>query len=133
MAKVSEEVATIEQGINTVLAPDIDFKGTLKFKTSLMIKGKFNGNIEADGHLVIGPDAKVEASIKADRITNYGEVIGSVEARDKLEMKAGAIQTGDIKVTDLIIDSGCKINGSCQMRAQGSTGKINNAQSGNSQ
>lgn len=115
MAKTPSEVSVIEEGISTVLAPDIDFKGTLKFKTSLMIKGRLNGNIEAEGHLVIGPNARVEATIKAGKITNYGEIIGNVEAKELMQMKGGASQTGDLTAPDLIVDSGCSINGSVHM------------------
>lgn len=118
-----EERQDIEAGITTVLAPDIDFKGTLKFKTSLMIKGRLHGNIEAEGHLVIGKDAKVEATVKAARITNYGEIVGSVEAKERLEMKSGARQTGDIKAADLVVESGCTIVGNVQMTRDGLAGK----------
>jgi cytoskeletal protein CcmA (bactofilin family) len=104
-----------EKSINTVLAEDISFKGVLKFSTSLMIKGTFEGEIDATGHLVIGPKAVVKAQIKAATITNYGEIIGNVEATEKLEMISGAKLTGDIKTPDLYIEYGCVFNGNCSM------------------
>lgn len=104
-----------EKSINTVLAEDISFKGTLKFSTSLMIKGNFEGEIDATGHLVIGPKALVKAQIKAATITNYGEIIGNVEATEKLELISGAKLTGDIKTPDLYIEYGCIFNGNCSM------------------
>jgi len=115
MAKTSEHEQQIEEKISTVLAPDIDFTGTLKFKTSLMVKGKLNGEIKADGHLVVGCNARVEATISAGKITNYGEIVGDLEAKELLEMKEGARQTGDVKAADLIIESGCSINGKVEM------------------
>mgnify|MGYP000848873214 CR=1 FL=1 len=124
MAKMNEQDIDIEQGISTVLAPDIDFNGTLKFKTSLMIKGKLTGNIDAQGHLVVGPNAVVDASVKAARITNYGTIKGELEAGELLEMKKGAVQTGNIKVADLTIESGCKVNGTIEMTAGSDTKKV---------
>jgi len=115
MAQISEHEKQIEEKISTVLAPDINFTGTLRFTTSLMIKGELNGEIEADGHLVVGSTAKIQASVKAGRITNYGEIIGDLEAKQLLEMKANAVQTGDVKTRDLIIESGCCINGKIEM------------------
>lgn len=112
------DYAQIEQGISTVLSPDIHFKGNLKFKTSLMVKGRVTGTIEAEGHLVIGPHARVEATVSAGRITNYGEIIGNVEARKTLEMKTGSQQTGDVEAQDFIIETGCSLNGSVKMPEQ---------------
>ncbi len=114
MAKIENE-ELIEEGINTVLAPDIKFNGTLKFKTSLMIKGKLSGKIDAEGHLVVGPDATIEAEIKAGKVTNYGAIVGNVEVTQKLEMKKGASQTGDMTAPDFIVESGCTINGAMKM------------------
>jgi len=122
MAKIENE-DLIEEGINTVLAPDINFNGTLKFKTSLMIKGKLSGKIEAEGHLVVGPDAKIEAQVKAGKVTNYGTIIGNVEVTQKLEMKKGASQTGDITTPDFIVESGCTINGALKMTTAGNNSK----------
>lgn len=54
-----------ESMIDTVLADDIDFQRTMRFNKSLMIKGKFEGKIEATGHLIVGPKAILNADVKA--------------------------------------------------------------------
>ena len=119
MAQITEHEQQIEEKMSTVLAPDIDFKGTLKFKKSLMVKGKVEGNIKADGHLVVGSSAKVKATVDAGRVTNYGEITGDMDVNEVLEMKDRAIQTGDVKTGDLIIESGCRINGKVEMPENG--------------
>jgi len=45
--------AVDESDIDTVLADDIEFDGTMSFNRSLMIKGKFKGDIKAAGDLFI--------------------------------------------------------------------------------
>ncbi|MFW5747798.1 MAG: bactofilin family protein, partial [bacterium] len=55
-----------ESEIDTILAEDIDFDGTLSFSDPLMVKGKFVGEIKASGDLYIGKDAVVEAQIEAN-------------------------------------------------------------------
>jgi len=104
-----------EKDIDTVLAEDIDFTGTMKFQNSLMIKGKFDGQIDAVGHLILGPNAVVKATIRAGVVTNYGKIIGNVETIKKLELLKGAELNGDVKTPDLIIESGCSFNGKCTM------------------
>jgi cytoskeletal protein CcmA (bactofilin family) len=117
MVKNSEVKSVEEKDVDTVLAEDIDFSGTMKFQNSLMIKGKFDGQIDAQGHLILGPDAVVKATIKAGVVTNYGKIIGNVEAIKKLELLKGAELNGDVKTPDFIIESGCIFNGKCGMSA----------------
>ncbi len=115
MVKNNESKMIEEKDVDTVLAEDIDFSGTMKFKNSLMIKGKFDGKIDAEGHLILGPNSEVKATIRAGIVTNYGKIIGNVEAIKKLELLKGAELSGDIKTPDLIIESGCIFNGNCTM------------------
>jgi len=60
---MAEQVQDIEKDITTVIADDLEIQGTIKFKTSVMIKGIFEGEIFSDGLLVIGPTARVKATI----------------------------------------------------------------------
>lgn len=107
-----------ESMIDTVLAEDINFQGTMKFSKSLMIKGKFEGQIDASGHLIIGTNAVVTATIKAGVITNYGQINGNVEGTERVELFNNAKLTGDIKTPELIIESGCTFNGNCTMSVE---------------
>ena len=104
-----------EKHIKTILEHDIEFSGTLKFSTSLKIKGIFNGEINATGHLYIGKNAVVKANIKVKQITVYGKIEGNVKASEKVELLNNAELIGDIRTPDLIIQSGCKFNGKCFM------------------
>lgn len=115
MAKDNNSLNIDESMIDTVLADDINFQGTMKFSKSLMIKGKFEGQIDATGHLIIGPAAVVNASIRAGVVTNYGQINGNVEGTERLELLNNAKLTGDVKTPELIIESGCHFNGNCAM------------------
>ena len=105
----------IESEIDTVLAEDIDFNGVLKFTKSLMIKGKFDGNIEAKGHLFLGPNSYIKAEIKVDKLTCYGKIDGNIHASERVELSKESELNGDIYAPDLVIESGCKFNGKCIM------------------
>jgi len=118
MVKNNETKMIEEKDVDTVLAEDIDFSGTMKFKDSLMIKGKFDGEIDAEGHLFLGPNAVIKATIRTGVLTNYGKIIGNVEAIEKAELLRGAELNGDVKTPDLIIESGCILNGKCTMGPQ---------------
>ena len=114
MKKTNEEIN--EEKIDTILAEDIDFQGTLKFSNSLLIKGKFEGEINSEeGHLYIGDEAKVSARIKAASVTNLGEVIGDVETTERVILKSGSVINGDVITPELLCDPGGVINGNLTM------------------
>ena len=64
-----------------------------------------------------------KAAIKAGVVTNYGKIIGNVEAIQKIELFKGAELNGDVKAPDLIIESGCIFNGNCAMGQQSTISK----------
>ncbi len=116
MADVKEkEVVEDENKIDTVIADDIEFQGTLKFKNSLKIKGNFKGKIETDGHLIIGSEATVSADIKAKVVSVNGDVAGKIAATQKIELYKKSKTSGDVITPDISIEPGSLFNGTCIM------------------
>lgn len=105
-----------EKSIDTILAEDIDFQGELNFEKPLMIKGKFNGEIKADGDLFIGEKAIVTAKIEADKVTVKGTIRGNIYANTAVELFSTAKVHGDILTPNLEIEKGCIFNGRCRMK-----------------
>lgn len=114
----SGEIVEDENKIDTVVADDIVFRGTIRFKNSLKLKGRMEGKIETDGHLIIGREAVVSADIKAKVITVNGEVNGSLNATQRVELLKKSITRGDIVTQDISIESGSLLNGTCLMENQ---------------
>ena len=106
-----------ESEIDTVLAEDIHFEGQLHFKTNLMIKGSFKGDIRADGDLYIDEHADVEARLEANVISLKGRVKGNVFAHTRVELYACSSVDGDITAPDVVMESGCRFNGICAMKS----------------
>ena len=99
-----------------VLGKNTSFHGTLKFKETLWIQGKFSGTIEATGALIVDKEAVVEADrISVSSLTVYGTVIGAVHALDKIDMITGAIVRGDLSSARLRIADGVLFEGQCSM------------------
>lgn len=81
-----------------------------------MIRGKFDGNIEAKGSLYIADTAEVKAgTIKALNIVIAGTVNGDIEATDKIEMHSTAKVRGNIRTLKLRIADGVLFEGNCEM------------------
>jgi cytoskeletal protein CcmA (bactofilin family) len=112
------EIVEDENKIDTVIADDIEFRGRIQFKNSLKIKGIFEGQIETDGHLIIGQEAKVSSDIKAAVISINGEVSGSIKANKSIEVYNNSKVNCDLVTPDLYIEKGAMFNGTCIMKSK---------------
>lgn len=106
------------EDITTILGKDTKLNGLLRFNSSLMIRGRFDGNIDAKGSLYIAESAEVQAgSVKAMNIYISGSVNGDIEAADKIEMQATARVKGNIRTAKLRMADGVLFEGRCEMLA----------------
>ncbi len=104
-----------EEEYNTVLAPDIEFKGLIEFSEPMVIKGKVSGRIVASSDLLVDTDAVVNADIKASRVVIKGTVQGKVIAEEIVRIFSSGHLTGDVTAPEVILDTGCFFSGICTM------------------
>ncbi len=104
-----------EHEIDTILAEDIDFEGHLTFKKPLMVKGKFKGEIKSSSALYVGENAYVEARIEANLVSSKGNIKGDILGHARVELFSTSQLEGDVTTPDLVVESGCKFNGLCNM------------------
>ena len=111
------DYSDIKEGekVETVFSNSTMFSGELSFEKSLKIEGGFKGKIKSKGHLIIGENAKIRASIKAYSIVIAGEVKGNVEAFERLELLPTGKLYGNIKTKKLKMADGVIFEGSCEM------------------
>jgi cytoskeletal protein CcmA (bactofilin family) len=89
-----------------VLSSDVEIKGSVKFTNDLVVDGKIEGEINSDGNLTVGENARIKAEIKTATVIVYGKVHGNLTATDRVELKASAEVVGDIKAKTLSIEAG---------------------------
>jgi cytoskeletal protein CcmA (bactofilin family) len=111
------DYSDIKEGekVETIFSNTTVFNGELKFESSLKIEGSFKGKIKSKGHLIIGENAKIRASIKAYSIVIAGEVKGNVEAVERLELLPTGKLYGNIRTKKLKMADGVIFEGSCEM------------------
>jgi cytoskeletal protein CcmA (bactofilin family) len=100
---------------DTILSPDIDFTGTLRFEKPFLIRGKVSGEINASGLLVIDENAVVNANIHALRVLIRGHVKGDVTAVEKVEVTVSGRLSGNVAAPAIYMETGCVFNGRCTM------------------
>jgi len=107
------DVATV-LGVNTALS------GTLRFESSLMVRGRFEGDIDAKGTLYIDEGAVVDAGrVRAMNIMVAGTVRGDLEAADRVELRSTAQVRGNVRTAKLRIADGVIFEGRCEMLRSG--------------
>ncbi|HEY1120691.1 MAG TPA: polymer-forming cytoskeletal protein [Haloferula sp.] len=89
-----------------VLSSDVEIKGTVKFTNDLVVDGRIEGEIQSEGNLTVGENARLKAEIKTGTVVVYGKVHGNIIASDRVELKASAEVVGDIKAKTLSIEPG---------------------------
>ena len=102
--------------ISSVIAEDVSFNGNLTGESGLRIEGKFEGEINLEGLLVIGEDAVVTCtSISAIKIIIAGQVHSNLNAA-KVEIRATGKVWGDIDAESFVIEEGAFLHGKINMK-----------------
>lgn len=111
--------------ISTFLGPDASVDGTLEFKGTIRLDGRVKGKIRSnDGTVIVGEKAMVDADIAVGIAIVMGEVTGTIDASDRIEVYPPGRIIGDIQAPIISIEEGGKFNGSCAMKEDGQTSKI---------
>jgi cytoskeletal protein CcmA (bactofilin family) len=105
-----------DSDFDTILTPDIEFKGTISFEKPFLIRGKVSGVIDAGALLLIDEEAMLDVTtIKSPRVIIRGTVKGELINADKVELTATGELTGDIHTKEITMEPGCVFNGHCAM------------------
>ncbi len=98
--------------IETVIGPNTNFKGRLVCDGSVRIDGICEeGTIETVGNIVVGPQAKVAASLIAENISVSGAVTGSIKASGRLEILSTGKVWGDVDAGSFLLDDEAHFQG----------------------
>lgn len=103
---VAQAPRSTPSATRNVLSSDVEIKGSVKFTNDLVVDGKIEGEINSDGNLTVGENARIKAEIKTATVIVYGKVHGNLTATDRVELKASAEVVGDIKAKTLAIEAG---------------------------
>jgi len=91
------------------------FNGKFVSDRDLRIDGEAQGEIECQGTLVLSPQARVRASIKAHNVVVNGDYEGNVDSGGRFEIGSTGRVKGEIKTQVLVIKEGAFFEGSVIM------------------
>jgi len=103
------------QNSTTVLDRTADFEGRLRFTGTLILNGKFRGEISSSGTLLAGETAEVDGDVHVGTAIVNGHINGNIIAGQRVELRVGAHVEGDITTPALVLEEGVVFDGNCKM------------------
>ncbi|OHD71728.1 MAG: hypothetical protein A2177_01975 [Spirochaetes bacterium RBG_13_68_11] len=82
------------------------FDGRFSVNGSILIEGKFTGDIRTDDQLIVGPSGKVRTDIVARRVTVAGTLIGNIAASEEVTLLRTGKVLGNISTPKLTVEPG---------------------------
>jgi cytoskeletal protein CcmA (bactofilin family) len=92
-----------------------EMEGRYTFRGTVMLNGRFKGEISSEDTLIIGERGVVAADIRAGRVLVSGEVTGNVRALERIELKRTARVHGDVEAPVVVLEEGVLFEGHCRM------------------
>jgi cytoskeletal protein CcmA (bactofilin family) len=92
-----------------------EIEGKYTFTGTVMLNGKFKGEISSNDTLIIGEKGVVNASIQAGTILISGEVVGNVLGTERVELRGTARVYGDVEAPVVVVEEGVLFHGQCRM------------------
>ncbi len=88
---------------------------TLRGMGIVRVDGVVNGEIQLEGHLVVGEGGKVVGEAHVGSALILGAYDGNIYAEDSLHIAAGSHVNGNVRTGRLIVDDGADFHGTCNM------------------
>jgi cytoskeletal protein CcmA (bactofilin family) len=92
-----------------------EIEGKYTFSGTVMLNGKFKGEILSSDTLIIGEKGVVNATIHAGVVLVNGEVTGNILGNDRVELRGTARVHGDVEAPVVVVEEGVVFEGHCRM------------------
>ena len=92
-----------------------EIEGKFTFAGTVMLNGKFTGEISSNDTLIIGEKGVVNATVRAGVVLVKGEVVGNILASERVELRGTARVFGDVEAPVIVVEEGVLFEGHCRM------------------
>jgi cytoskeletal protein CcmA (bactofilin family) len=102
-------------GLTAFIDEGSEIEGRYTFSGTVMVNGRFKGEISTNDTLIIGDKGVINGDIRAGQVLISGEVVGNVSAAERIELKRTARVFGDVEAPVVVVEEGVLFEGHCRM------------------
>lgn len=106
---------------DTVIGQNVKLQGSLANQGAIQINGVVDGQVESDSTVIVGVGALVKGPVKAKVVEISGEVSGSVNASERIEIFPKGRLVGDATTKNFVIRLGAAFVGKSQQINESTT------------
>ncbi|UYW00896.1 polymer-forming cytoskeletal protein [Flavobacterium agricola] len=118
MFKKGEPNATENLGKTNRIVYATEIKGDITSEADFRLDGLLHGNFTCKGRLVIGAQGKLVGDIKCANLDIEGVFEGTAIVDALITLRTSAVVTGHLKMKNLVVEQGAKVNSTCEMHAE---------------
>jgi cytoskeletal protein CcmA (bactofilin family) len=104
-------MATKNDTVNCVIGENSIFEGRFYVSGSILIEGKFQGDIKTEDQVTVGPTGRVRTDIMARKVTVAGTLIGNIVAAEEVNLIQNGKVLGNITTPKLNVENGVVTEG----------------------
>ena len=113
---VRKRKSSVQRGNLTAFIDEgSEIDGKYTFSGTVMLNGKFQGEIASTDTLIVGERGVVNAAVRVGTAIINGELVGNVEATERIELKGKARVFGDLEAPVIVVAEGVLFEGHCRM------------------
>lgn len=112
--------STPNEDSTSVIDQGCEVEGRLRFDGTLVLNGRFRGELVSSDTLLVGETGQLEAEVEVQvgvAIVS-GQITGNIVARERVELRGKARIFGDILTPVLVLEEGVVFDGRCRMRSE---------------
>ncbi len=99
--------------INTIIGKGSAISGNMKVNGFIRIDGDIDGNLETDGNVIVGENARIRGDLTAKSVIIGGIIKGNIRANESVKILAEAAVIGDVISRKVQVDGSAIIHGHC--------------------
>lgn len=95
----------------TIIARGVTLEGNFQGQGDVTVEGHVKGSLVTTGSLTVGPEAVIEAEVRAAEASVAGTIQGNVTITNRCEVRATAKVVGDVTAQVMAIEAGASLQG----------------------
>jgi cytoskeletal protein CcmA (bactofilin family) len=99
----------------SIIASDMTVTGDLETEGVVRVEGRIRGTVRVGSQVLVAEGAVIEGDLHTQEAVVAGQVSGAIHARERVELQATALVTGDILTPRISIVEGARVTGEVKM------------------